>query len=91
MIISDFDALNRDSGTGARSTEADWLDEHSSVAENKWTTSRTTFWADDSDGNGNTLSDHSPKSMNACVRCTTDLQETANHTIEKRRYAMDIL
>jgi len=44
-----FDASNRDSGTGSRSTEEDWMDENTRIEENKWTTSRTTFWPDSDD------------------------------------------
>jgi len=50
------DILSRDSGEGSRSTEADWMDEHTRVSDNKWTTSRTTFWTEGDDGNGNRLS-----------------------------------
>lgn len=50
-----FDAFDRDSGNGSRSNEEDWLDDNSGVRENKWTTSRTTFWPDSTDGNGNDL------------------------------------
>lgn len=50
-----FDALSRESGDGSRSTEADWMDENTRVSDNKWTSSRTTFWTEGTDGNGNTL------------------------------------
>lgn len=51
----DFSALVRKSGDGSRSVEADWIDENTRVSDNKWTTSRTTFWSDDTDGKGNAL------------------------------------
>lgn len=50
-----FDALSRAPGDGSRSTEADWMDENTRVSDNKWTSSRTTFWTEGTDGNGNTL------------------------------------
>jgi hypothetical protein len=49
MTPISFDGFNRDSGNGSRSTEEDWMDENTRIEENKWTTSRTTFWPDSDD------------------------------------------
>ena len=56
-----FDMLDRNEGTGSRNVEEDWLDGNSSVKDNKWTTSRTTFWPDAEDGHGNKLTGDSRK------------------------------
>lgn len=56
LLMVHVDALSRESGEGSRSTEADWMDENTRVSDNKWTSSRTTFWTEGTDGNGNTLS-----------------------------------
>lgn len=43
----DFDALDRQSGAGSRDETDDWMDQHSRVHPNDWSTSRTTFYVSD--------------------------------------------
>ncbi|AGM11332.1 hypothetical protein M199_gp002 [Halogranum tailed virus 1] len=52
-----FDSLDREEGNGSRNNEEDWMDGNSRIQDNKWTTSRTTFWPTDVDGQGKKLSD----------------------------------
>lgn len=39
-----YDPFDRSNGNGSRSAEEDWLDEHSTAAENQWSTASTTFY-----------------------------------------------
>jgi hypothetical protein len=44
MYSAHMDQFDRSNGTGSRSAEEDWLDEHSTAAENQWSTASTTFY-----------------------------------------------
>lgn len=50
--LQNFDKFDRSTGNGSRSAEEDWLDEHSTSAENEWSTAETTFyyWESNNDG-----------------------------------------
>jgi hypothetical protein len=39
-----YDSFDRSNGNGSRNAEEDWLDEHSTAAENQWSTAETTFY-----------------------------------------------
>lgn len=39
-----IDALDRTGGNGSRTTEEDWLDQHTTSAENEWSSAKTTFY-----------------------------------------------
>lgn len=42
--VQHFDPFDRSNGNGSRSAEEDWLDEHTTAAENQWSTAETTFY-----------------------------------------------
>lgn len=39
-----IDALDRRNGNGSRTTEEDWLDQHTTAATNEWSSANTTFY-----------------------------------------------
>lgn len=42
--VPKHDPFDRSNGNGSRSAEEDWLDEHTTAAENEWSTAETTFY-----------------------------------------------
>lgn len=57
QTLQSFDKFDRSTGNGSRSAEEDWLDEHSTSAENEWSTAETTFYYWEADGNGSRYKD----------------------------------
>lgn len=39
-----LDTLDRSNGNGSRTTEEDWLDEHTTASANEWSSAETTFY-----------------------------------------------
>jgi len=39
-----LDPFDRSNGNGSRTSEEDWLDEHTTSAENEWSSAKTTFY-----------------------------------------------
>lgn len=46
LIQSPFDNLDRRTGNGSKNIMEDWLDEHSTIAENQWSSAATTFYVE---------------------------------------------
>lgn len=47
METSLLDAFDRSNGNGSRNSQEDWLDQHTTSAENQWSTAETTFYISD--------------------------------------------